>query len=99
MTTEPLKHSSVVWVTVENVQRLRTLWTYRLSEDKPDSSRDGTLLARGIPTDWLCHSYTELCVWLQTYGCAPPPPDYFAPTPEELDEGAESILRKVMRAL
>ena len=34
-------------------------------------------------------------VRLQTYGCPPPPPDYFTPTREEIDEGMESILRRV----
>ena len=97
MTTEPLPQPPVVWVTVEKVRQLRTLWIYRLSEDKPGSLRDGPLLARGIPTDRLCHSYTELCVWLQRYGCAPPPPDYFVPTHEELDEGVGSIVRRVTR--
>ena len=97
MTTEPLPQPPVVWVTVEKVRQLRTLWIYRLSENKPGSPRDGSLLARGIPTDRLCHSYTELCVWLQTYGFAPPPPDYFTPTPEELDQDAKWIVRGVVR--
>src|SRR5215831_2956750 len=43
-----------------------------------------------------CRSYTELCASLHTCGFAPPPPDYFAPTPQERNEGAESILRQVM---
>ena len=82
--TEPSPSPSFVWVVVEGLHKPRTEWTYRtytLTEDQPDR---------------LCRSYTELCVWLQTYGMTPPPPDYFTPTFRELDERAESILRPVM---
>jgi len=86
----------VVWVTVADVRNSRRLWTYTLTADKPGSLKNGTPRDRPMPTDKLCHSYAELCVWLYTYGCAPPPPDYFTPTHEEMDEGIESILRRVM---
>src|SRR5262249_27757902 len=95
--TEHRHHQTVVWVTVEQVQHRRTQWTYRLSQDDPNSSRDGMIQDRAIPSDKLCKSYTELSRWLLTYGCTPAPPDYFAPTREELEEGAESIVRQVTR--
>ena len=79
MTTEPLPHSPVVWVTGAGVQQPRTRWTYTLSEDTPDSPNDGPIRARPLPNNRLCRSYPELCVRLYRYGCAPPPPDYFAP--------------------
>ncbi len=97
MWTEAPPHSSVVWVIVGKVQQPRTRWTYTLTEDQPGSPNDGPIRDRLLPTDRLCRSYAELCVWLQTYGCPPPPPDYFTPTPEEIDEGIESILRRVTR--
>ena len=93
-------HSPVLWVTVAGIRDSRRQWTYRLTEDKParlqdGTMQDGTMQDGPIPTGKLCHSYVELCVWLYTYGCAPPPPDYFTPTHEEIDEGIESILRRV----
>jgi len=97
VTTEPLPHSTVVWVTVAAVQHPRTRWTYTLSEDTPGSLNDGPIRDRPLPTDTLCHSYAELFVRLYRYGFAPPPPDYFAPTREEIDEGIESIVRRVTR--
>ncbi|HKC95466.1 MAG TPA: hypothetical protein VKB81_15720 [Nitrospira sp.] len=66
-----------------------------MTEDRPGSPKDGTIRDRSIPTDKLCHSYAELCVWLYAYGCLPPPPDYFTPSQEEIDDGIESILRRV----
>jgi len=86
-----------VWVTVDNVQQPRTLWSYRLSEDGPVTPIHGTTDARGILSDKLCYSYLELFDWLCLYGLTPPPPDYFAPTPEELAEGFEWIVRRVPR--
>src|SRR5215813_15439740 len=83
--TEPPPYPSFVWVVVEGVHKPRTEWTYRtytLTEDQPDR---------------LCRSYTELCVWLQTYGMTPPPPDYFTPTSEEQAKGVDSIVRGVVR--
>ena len=94
--TEHLPHQTVVWVTVERVQQRRTWWTYRLSEDKPCSPISGTNLNRGFPPYKFCYSYTELSAWLRLYGFTPPPPDYFAPTRQELDAGAGAILRPVM---
>jgi len=96
--TDHPPYSPVVWVTVAGIRNSRRRWTYTLTEDTPASPNDGTTCEHPLPTDKLCHSYAELCVWLYTYGCAPPPPDYFAPTHEEMDEGIESILRRVMRS-
>src|SRR5262249_42223989 len=90
-------YSPVLWVTVAGIRDSRTPWTYTLTRDKAGSSKDGTRRERSIPTGMLCHSYAELCVWLYAYGCLPPPPNYFTPTPEEIDEGIESILRRVIR--
>jgi len=92
-----LPHSAVVWVTVAEVQHSRARWTYTLTEDQPASLNDRTRRDRPIPTEKLCHSYTELFLWLNRYGCVPPPPDYFAPSYEEIDEGVDSIVRGVMR--
>ena len=97
MQTVPTPHPTVLWVTVEKVQQPRTLWTYRLSEDEPVSPIDGTTNTRGIRSDKLCYSYLELFDWLCLYGFNPPPPDYFLPTPEELDVGFEWIVRPVPR--
>jgi hypothetical protein len=96
MQTEHPPHQTVVWVTVEQVQQRQTLWTCRLFEDKPCSPSYGTIPNRGILPYKFCYSYTELSAWLHLYGFTPPPPDYFAPTSQELDEGAGSILRPVM---
>ena len=96
MTTEPLPQPPVVWVTVAGVQHSRRRWTYTLTEDNPGRLNDGTSGDRPIPPDMLCCSYPELFDWLYLYGFTPPPPDYFAPTPQEQDEGAEAILRPVM---
>ena len=91
-------YQSVVWVTVGMVQLPRTLWTYWLSEDKPGSPRCEPLLGRGNPTDMLCYSYTELSACLRIIcGSTPPSPDYFTPTPEELDEGDKWIVRGMVR--
>jgi len=94
--TEPMPHPTVVWVTVAGVQHSPTRWTYTLTEDKPGSLNDGTRGDRPVPADKRCDSYHELVDWLCLYGLTPPPPDYFAPTWREQDEGAESILRPVM---
>ena len=91
-----LPHATVVWVTVAGVRGSRRRWTYMVTQDKPGSLKDGTRRERSIPTGMLCHSYAELCVWLYAYGCLPPPPDYFTPTHGEIEEGIESILRRVM---
>src|SRR5215831_3689359 len=96
-TTEPRPQPPVVWVTVAGVQQPRTRWTYTLSEDLPGSPNDSPIRARPLPNNRLCRSYAELFVQLYRYGFAPPPPDYFAPTREEIDEGIESILRRVIR--
>jgi hypothetical protein len=98
MTTEPPPDPIVVWVTVAKVQQPRTQWTYLLSENDPSGPRSDPILRQGIPTDKLCYSYTELRAWLLTYGFTPPPPDYFAPTPEELAERAEWVVRPVTRS-
>ena len=95
--TEYLPHSTVVWVTVAGVQQPRTRWTYTLTQDIPGSPNDSPIRDRPLPTDKLCRSYAELFVQLYRYGFAPPPPDYFTPTREEIDEGIESILRRVIR--
>ena len=97
MGTKPPPHLTVVWVTVEQVQRPRTVWTYLLSEDAPVSPIYGTTNNRGIRSDKLCYSYLELFDWLCLSGFNPPPPDYFAPTPEELDVGFEWMVRPVPR--
>ena len=100
METEPPPHPSIVWVLVEGVHKPRAQWTYRtytLSEDEPGGVPDANIHARPIPTGRPCRSYTELCASLHTYGIAPPPPDYFMPTSEELAKGLESIVRGVMR--
>jgi len=90
---------TLVWVTVAGVQHSPTRWTYTLTEGKSGSRTDGTRGDRPLPTDKRCYSYLELCDCLCLYGVTPPPPDYFAPTFQELDEGAESILRPVMMRL
>src|SRR5262245_27268287 len=95
--TEYLPHSTVVWVTVAGVQNPRIRWTYTLTEAKPGSPKDGTIVEHPLSSDKLGHSYAELLIWLYTYGCAPPSPDYFTPTREEIDEGAEWIVRPVTR--
>jgi len=94
-----MPNPTALWVTVEKVQMPRTHWTYTLTHNKPGSQTNGTLRDRLLSPDKVCRTYTELCAWLHTYGVTPPPPEYFAPTPQELDEGAESILRQVMRRL
>jgi|GEM_PF-896769 len=92
--TENRPYHSVVWVTVGKVQLPRTLWTYWLSEGMPGGPSYEPLLGRGNPTDMLCYSYTELSTCLRIIcGYTPPPPGYFTPTPEELDEGAKWIVR------
>src|SRR5215831_1812833 len=97
MKTAPTLHSTVLWVTVEKVQQPRTLWSYRLAEDEPVSPIYGTTNDRGILSDKLCYSYLELFDWLCLSGFTPPPPDYFTPTPEELEVGFEWIVRLVPR--
>jgi len=97
VTTEPLPQPPVVWVTVAGVQQPRTRWTYTLSEDLPGSPNDSPIRDRPLPNNKLCRSYAELFVQLYRYGFAPPSPDYFTPTREEIDEGIESILRRVIR--
>lgn len=72
--TEPLPHSSVVWVLIEWVQKPPTHWMYTLSKDAPGSVRDANIQDRPIPTVRPCHSYTELCTSLHTYGVTPPFP-------------------------
>ncbi|HKC93831.1 MAG TPA: hypothetical protein VKB81_07395 [Nitrospira sp.] len=94
-----MPYPTLVWVTVAGVQHSRTRWTYTLTEDNPGSLNDGTSGDRPIPPDMLCDSYLDLFDWLRLYGFTPPPLDYFAPTPQELDEGAESILRQVVTRL
>ena len=88
---------TVVWVTVAGVQHSPTRWTYTLTEDNPGSLNDGTSGDRPIPPDMLCSCYLDLFDWLCLYGFTPPPPDYFAPTREEIDEGFEWIVRPVPR--
>lgn len=97
MTPEQPPHTTVVWVMVNGVKEPRTQWTYLLSENEPGSPGYGTIHDRGISTDKLCYSYTELSAWLGTYGFTPPPQDYFTPTRKELDEGIEWIVRPVTR--
>jgi len=94
--TEHLSRQTVIWVMVIGVKEPQTQWTYRLSADKPCSPSDGTNLDRGFSPCKFCYSYTELSAWLGVYGFTPPPPDYFAPTRQELDAGAGSILRPLM---
>ena len=96
MKTAPTPHPTALWVRVAGVQHAPTRWTYTLTEEKSGSRTDGTSGDHPIPIDTLCSSYLELCDWLRLYGFTPPPPDYFGPTPQELEEGAESILRQVM---
>jgi len=98
MQTDCSPYSTVVWVTVAGVRNSRLSWTYTLTEDIPGSPNDRTMHDSSMPTEKRCHSYPELCVWLYTYGCPPPPPDYFAPTHEEIEDGVESILRRVIRS-
>lgn len=95
--TAPPFQPNVVWVTVDGIKQPKSQWTYVLSEDKPDYPGTGASRDLRIPTDRLCHSYTELIAWLTTYRCETPPPDYFIPTREELAEKAEWILRPVAR--
>jgi hypothetical protein len=97
MTSEPPPHLTVVWVMVNGVKGPRTQWIYLLSDDEPGSPSYGAIRDRGISTDRLCYSYTELSAWLRTYGFTPPSQDYFAPTQEELDEDRETIVRRVTR--
>ena len=73
MGTKPPPHLTVVWVTVEQVQHPRTVWTYLLSEDTPVSPIYGTTNNRGIWSDKLCYSYLELFDWLCLYGFTPHP--------------------------
>ena len=96
MESEHLPPQAVVWVTVEQVQQRQSRWTYRLSEDKPCSPLSGTNFHRGFPPYKFCYSYTELSACLRLYGFTPPPQDYFAPTRQERDAGAGSIVRPVM---
>ena len=97
METEHLPHQIVVWVTVEPVQQRRTQWTYRLYLDKPLSPRARTIFNGRHPPYKFCYSYMELSAWLRLYRFIPPHEDYFAPTRQERDEGADSILRPVTR--
>ena len=97
ITTADPTDPDVVWVKVNGVQKPRTQWTYLLSQDEPGRPRDTDIHDRPITKDKLCHSYTELCAWLHTYGFTPPPPEYFAPTPDEIAEGVDSIARPVIR--
>jgi len=99
METEPPPCPRIVWVIVDKVQQPRTLWTYLLSEHEPVKPGFAMIYYQGIPRDKLCFSYNELSAWLVTSGFTPPPPDYFAPTPEELAEGLEWIVRPVMTRL
>ena len=94
--TEPMPMPTLVWVTVAGVQHSPMLWTYTLTAGNHVSRTDGTSDDRPLPTEKVCNSYLELFHWLCLYGVTPPPPEYFAPTFQELDEGAESILRPVM---
>jgi len=94
-----MPNPDVIWVTVAGVQQSLTRWTYTLTEDNPGGLNDGASRDRPLPTDKRCYSYLELCDWLCFCGFTPPPPDYFHPTPQERDEGAESILRQVMTHL
>ena len=96
METEPMRIPTLVWVTVAGVQHSPPRWTYTLTEGNHGSLNDGTSGVRPLPIEKRCYSYLELFDWLCLYGFTPPPPDYFAPTFQELDEGAESILRPVM---
>jgi hypothetical protein len=86
-----------MWVVVDRVRQPKAQWTYILSNDKPDTPEYGAIRGLRIPTDRVCSSYTELCAWLKTFGCQLPPPGYFTPTPQELAEGAEWIVRPVTR--
>jgi hypothetical protein len=95
--TERLPPQIVVWVTVEPVQQRRPWWTYRLYLGKPRHPRFGPILNGGHPPYKYCYSYLDLSAWLRLYRFIPPPEDYFAPTRQERDEGAESILRPVTR--
>jgi len=84
---------------VAGVQHAPMRWMYTLTEANPGSLHDGTSGDRPFPTDKLYQSYLELFDWFRLYGFTPPPPVYFAATPRELEEGAESILRQVMTRL
>jgi hypothetical protein len=95
--TDPPLRSNVMWVMVDQVRQPKSQWIYLLSEEKPDTPEYRSIRSLRIPTDKLCHSYTELCAWLKTLGCQLPSPDYFTPTREELDEGVEWIIRPVTR--
>src|SRR5262249_38065900 len=97
--TEPMPMPTLVWVTVAGVQHSPTRWTYTLTGGKSGSLNDGTRDDRPHPTANVCYSYPELCDCLCPYGVTPPPPEYFAPPFQELDEGAEPILRPVMMRL
>lgn len=97
MATDPAPRSDVMWVVVDRVRQPKAQWTYILSNDKPDCPEPGAIRGVHILSDRVYSSYTELCAWLQTFGCKLPPPDYFNPTPEELAEGAEWIVRPVAR--
>jgi|SRR5215472_6151039 len=99
MKTAHTPHPTVLWVMVAGVQHAPPRWTYTLTEDNPGSLTDGTSGDHPIPTDKLYHSYLELFDWLCLSGFTPPRPVYFAATPQELEEGAESILRQVMTRL
>jgi len=95
--TEQFPHQIVIWVTVEHVRQRRTWWTYQLYLDKPCSPRSRTILNGGHPPYRFCYSYIELSDWLRLYRFVPPHEDYFAPTRQERDDRAESILRQVTR--
>jgi hypothetical protein len=97
MAADPPTHPTVVWVMVSGIKEPRSQWTYLLSENEPGSPSHGMIRERRTSPDKLCYSYTELCAWLHTYGFTPPPPEYFAPTPEEMAEGAEWSVRPVTR--
>ena len=97
MATDPPPRSHVMWVVVDRVQQPKAEWTYLLSDTKPDTPEHGAIRDLRITTDRVYRSYTELCAWLTTFGCQLPPPNYFTPTPQELAEGAEWIVRPVAR--
>ena len=102
MATKPLPYPSIVWVVVEGVHKPRTKWTYRtytFSEDEPGSVRETKIHDCPIPTRKLCRSYAELCLWLQTYRCALPPPHYFTPTPEEQPVAASPLKEKAVNRI
>lgn len=84
-----------VWVEVENIKQPPSKWRFMIWTDEPGSSNFSNVSDRPIPLDRPCDSYAQLTMWLQTKGLNIPPLEYFMPTAEEIEDGQESVVRRV----